>query len=330
MTGEKVFRAGPADAADAGLRLDKWLALALPDLSRERVKALILSGQTAVNGGTVSEPSAKIKPGDHAEVRVPAAVAAVPIAQAIPLDIVFEDASVIVVNKPAGLVVHPAAGNSDGTLVNALIAHCGESLSGIGGVRRPGIVHRLDKDTSGLIVAAKTDAAHRALLEGFSDHTIRRIYQALVWGVPTPKVGEISGKIGRSPRDRKKMAVLAQGGRAARTHYKVIEIWGGEVGVGDLALIECRLHTGRTHQIRVHLAHSGHPVVGDNAYGRAPAARLARMPERARSLVTGLHRQFLHATALNFRHPVSGRNLSFKASLPVDLAEILTTFTRSG
>ena len=320
MSAARTLRAGPAAPTDAGQRLDRWLAAELPELSRARLKALILSGRTTLNGATVSDASAKIKPGDAAEVRVPAAVAATPKGEAIPLAVVFEDDAVIVIDKPAGLVVHPAAGNADGTLVNALIAHCGDSLSGIGGVRRPGIVHRLDKDTSGLIVAAKTDAAHRALVEGFADRSIHRTYRALVWGTPQPAAGAIDGNIGRSPRNRKKMAVLDRGGRAARTRYAVVERLCG----GALALVECRLDTGRTHQIRVHLAHRGHAVVGDRAYGGAQKGRRERLPAPARDAVAGLERQFLHATALEFRHPLTGAAMAFTIPFPVELAEIMT------
>ena len=317
---EELFTAGPAAAEDAGARLDRWLAAGIPGLSRERLKALIRDGRVTVNGATVSDASAKIKPGDRAEVRVPPAVAAVPEAEAIPLSVVYEDADVIVVDKPAGLVVHPAAGNASGTLVNALIAHCGDSLSGIGGVRRPGIVHRLDKHTSGLMVAAKNDAAHQALVAGFAARKVRRTYQALVWGVPRPRAGTIEGDIGRSPRNRKKMAVLARGGRPARTDYRVLQAW-----TSSLALVECRLQSGRTHQIRVHLAHVGHPVVGDATYGRAPAARLKALPQAATARISALSRQLLHAVRLEFRHPATGAQLAFESPLPVEMAAILST-----
>ena len=320
MTDEQIMRAGPARAEHAGTRLDKWLADALPALSRARLKALIEDGQVAVNGATVAEPSARIKPGDRAVARTPPPTPAVPEGQDIPLSIAFEDAAVVVVDKPAGMVVHPAAGNHAGTLVNALIAHCGDSLSGIGGVRRPGIVHRLDKDTSGLLVAAKTDAAHRALAEGFAAHTIRRVYRALVWGVPAPRAGEIAGNIGRSPTHRKKMAVLLRGGRTARTRYRVVEAWGTAA-----SLLHCALETGRTHQIRVHLTHIGHPVIGDRTYGRVPARHIGGLPDAARRALDGLERQFLHAATLEFRHPSTGASLRFESPLPVDLAGILPT-----
>ena len=217
--------------------------------------------------------------------------------------------------------MHPAVGHARGTLVNALIAHCGDSLSGIGGIRRPGIVHRLDKDTSGLLVAAKTDAAHRFLAKGFSARTLSRTYQALVWGMPVPKAGEFRGNIGRSPKNRKKMAVLDSGGRPARTHYRVL----GAVGGGHLALVECRLESGRTHQIRVHLAHSGHPVVGDRTYGHAPTKRLQGIDGPCRQAISDLTRQFLHATRLEFCHPISGAERSFSVPLPLELNKILTT-----
>ena len=273
-----------------------------------------------MNGATIAEPGARIKPGDRATVRLPPPLPAAPQGQAIPLSIVYEDDAVVVIDKPAGMVVHPAAGNPAGTLANALIAHCGASLSGIGGVRRPGIVHRLDKDTSGLLVAAKTDAAHRALAAGFAARTVRRRYRALTWGVPAPRAGKVVGNIGRSPAHRQRMAVLPRGGRPACTRYRVVRAWEPTV-----SLLDCALETGRTHQIRVHLAHIGHPVVGEPTYGCAPAALLRRLPEPARHVVEGLERQFLHAAGLAFRHPATGSELRFESPLPVDLAGILPT-----
>ena len=303
-------------AEDAGSRLDRFLAARL-NYSRSRIKSLIESGCVRA-GATIAEPSRRVKPGEVFTLDVPEPEAAKPEAEAIALDIVYEDSSLIVIDKPAGLVVHPAPGNRSGTLVNALIAHCGESLSGIGGVRRPGIVHRLDKDTSGLIVAAKTDVAHAHLSAQFKARTVERQYLALAWGVPSPRAGTISGSIGRSPRVRTKMAVLRQGGRAAATRYRVRRALGPAA-----SLVECRLATGRTHQVRVHLAHIGHPVIGDPVYGGGltPARRRA-VGETAAELIAALQRQALHAATLGFVHPVSGETLSFTSQFPADLAAV--------
>jgi 23S rRNA pseudouridine1911/1915/1917 synthase len=304
------------DAA-AGERLDRALQRHLPELSRSRLKQLILSGQVSDNGNVIRDPARKVKAGQTFVVILPQAEDATPLAQAIPLSICFEDAHLIVIDKPAGLVVHPAPGNPDGTLVNALIAHCGASLAGIGGVRRPGIVHRLDKDTSGLIVAAKTELAHRALSRDFAARRISRAYAAIVWGVPVPASGEIAGNIGRSVTDRKKMAVVAESrGKPAVTRYRV------ERAFADVAaLIECRLLTGRTHQIRVHLAHRGHPLVGDPVYG----GRGGRVRSRA---IAAFPRQALHARHLGFTHPATGEKLTFDSKLPDDIAGLLTNLER--
>jgi len=307
--------------------LDKWLAGAVADLSRERLKTLIKEGRVRVDGETITDPSHRVKPGQTFVVAVPAPISPIPLPQQIPLEIAFEDDAVIVVNKPAGLVVHPAPGNPDRTLVNALIHHCGTSLSGIGGVRRPGIVHRLDKDTSGLMIAAKIDSAHRALAADFAAHRIKRKYQALVWGVPTPAVGKIEGNIGRSPKNRRKMAVVTRGGRKALTRYKVIEGFGQAV-----SLVECTLATGRTHQIRVHMTHIGHPIVGDATYGRAPARKLRSLPMDASQAIFHANRQLLHAGTLGFHHPNSGTVMSFDCALPVEFENVVTklTLTRHG
>ncbi len=301
-----------ANEADAGERLDRLLSRRLPGLSRSRLKQLIDGASVTSNKAAITTPSYRVKVGEVFVVVVPAATPATPLGQAIDLDVVYEDADLIVIDKPAGLVVHPAPGHPDRTLVNALIAHCGDSLTGVGGVRRPGIVHRLDKDTSGLMVVAKTAAAHGALVAQFTARSIGRTYAALVWGVPVPAAGEITGNIGRSTRNRKKMAVLARGGRPAVTRYRVREVLGG----GLASLVECRLLTGRTHQIRVHLSARGHPVIGDPLYGRSPARRLAGLPEPARSLVQGLQRQALHAEALSFDHPATGEGVKFSSQLP--------------
>ena len=291
-----------------GRRLDQFLARACPDVSRSRLKALIVEIGATVDGATVHDPAAKVVAGQTIDLYIPAPVDPVPKGQAMDLVVVFEDDDVIVIDKPAGLVVHPAAGNPDRTLVNALIAHCGASLSGIGGVRRPGIVHRLDKDTSGLLIAAKNDAAHAGLAKQFADHSIGRAYRAAVWGVPNPTEGSFSGAIGRSTRNRKKMAVVAEGrGKTALTRYKTVRRFGR-----DAALIECRLATGRTHQIRVHLSHAGCPIIGDRVYGRARAVKLP------------IDRQALHAGFLGFRHPITHTWLEFESKLPHDFNDLLT------
>jgi 23S rRNA pseudouridine1911/1915/1917 synthase len=316
------------DATDAGERLDRMLAARLadrlPGISRSRLKQLILDGcvrrgDKKKGGATISDPSLRVKPGETFLVAVPAPVEDRPAAQAIPLDIRYEDDHLLVIDKPAGLVVHPAPGNPDRTLVNALLAHCGDSLAGIGGVRRPGIVHRLDKDTSGLMVVAKSAEAHVGLAADFAAHRVRRVYRALVWGCPTPRQGEIAGNIGRSPVNRKKMAVVERGGKTALTRYEVLRDVKGVV-----ALIDCRLATGRTHQIRVHLAARGHPVVGDPVYGSARATRRSPLlPAEIRARLTAFPRQALHARSLTFCHPATQQTLEFSSDLPSDIAELL-------
>jgi len=307
-------------AGDERARIDKFLALALPDISRSRLKRLIESGQVRIGGETIAEPAYRVKPGTEIELSMPAPTdESVPTAQAMALDIHYEDSDLIVVDKPAGLVVHPAAGNLDRTLVNALVAHCGKSLSGIGGVRRPGIVHRLDKDTSGLLVAAKNDAAHANLSRLFQAHDIERAYLALVWGTPVPAHGLIEGPIGRSPRNRKKMALVTRGGRQARTHYRVRE----HLADSCWSLVECRLETGRTHQIRVHLASRGHKVVGDPLYGRRQNRGLKVLPTNAAEALMSWHRQALHAYRLGFRHPVNGEILEFESEPPADMRALI-------
>ena len=298
---EHVFTV-PAGAA--GERLDRFLAARLPELSRSRVGALVRAGAAAVAGRAETRPARRLAAGDEARLEVPPPEDPAPAAQALPLDVVFEDEALIVVDKPAGLVVHPAPGNPDRTLVNALLAHCGDSLSGVGGARRPGIVHRLDKDTGGLLVAAKTDAAHRALARQFARHDVDRAYRAVVRGAPEPPAGTIDGPIGRNPRHRKKMAVVARG-RPARTRYAV------EARGAGAALVRCELETGRTHQIRVHLAHRGWPVVGDPLYGGGGG------------LASALPRQALHACLLGFDHPSTGARLRFRSALPADVAALV-------
>ncbi|MDA0231117.1 MAG: RluA family pseudouridine synthase [Proteobacteria bacterium] len=315
--GETLYR---LRAGDERARLDKFLAAALPDISRTRLKGLIESGHVRVGGETIAEPAYRVKPGAEIELTVPEASSELaPEPQAMALDIHYEDDDLIVVDKPAGLVVHPAAGNPDRTLVNALVAHCGASLSGIGGVRRPGIVHRLDKDTSGLLVAAKNDAAHAGLSKLFAAHDLERAYLALVWGSPSPAAGKIEGNIGRSPKNRKKMAIVTRGGRTALTHYKVRE----HLANSCWSLVECRLETGRTHQIRVHLTAHGHTVVGDQLYGGRRRGSANALPPNAAAALEGWQRQALHAFRLAFKHPVSGEYVKFTSEPPADMQALL-------
>jgi 23S rRNA pseudouridine1911/1915/1917 synthase len=308
-----------AGTADAGERLDRVLAAHLDGMSRSRLKHLILEGSVTRDGATISDPSSRVKPGEAFLIAIPAPIADRPAPQAIPLDIRYEDDHLIVVDKPAGLVVHPAPGNLDHTLVNALLAHCGDRLAGIGGVRRPGIVHRLDKDTSGLMVVAKSERAHAGLAAAFAAHQVQRVYRALVWGVPSPRTGEITGNIGRSPRNRKKMAVLDRGGKAALTRYQVLREY-----QGIAALIDCRLATGRTHQIRVHMTEQGHPIIGDPLYGQARGLRQKLRNEGYRTRIATFPRQALHARLLGFHHPASGASLEFTSELPSDITELLS------
>ena len=304
-------------AEQAGERIDRILAAARPALSRSRVKALIEQGHLRLAGATIEDPSLRVKPGQVFELSVPEAAPAKPRGQAIALDVVYEDDDLIVIDKPAGLVVHPAPGNPEGTLVNALIAHCGDSLSGIGGERRPGIVHRIDKETSGLLVAAKNDATHQALSTAFAAHAIERAYLCLVWGVPSPIAGSISGNIGRDPGDRKRMAVVTRGGKPAHTDYRVLHAF----GLGA-ALVECRLKTGRTHQIRVHMAKIGHPLIGDPTYGKATQARRARLAPAARAAAERFPRQALPAAVLGFTHPRTGEFLSWRSESPPEFKDL--------
>jgi 23S rRNA pseudouridine1911/1915/1917 synthase len=300
-----------------GWRLDRALASAVPTLSRERIKSLISAGQVRRgDGALLRDPAVKARAGDSFAVVVPAPRAAHNEAQAIALEVVFEDDHLIVVDKPAGMVVHPAAGNFDGTLVNALLHHCAGNLSGIGGVARPGIVHRIDKDTSGLIVAAKTDRAHEGLARQFAAHSIDRRYQAIVAGLPTPSAGRIEANLARSDANRKKVAIVGEGrGKRAVTHYKVIR------ALRESALVECRLETGRTHQVRVHMASAGHPLLGDPVYGRTRPAH--------RDVLKNLEfqRQALHAARLGFDHPVTGNALSFDSTMPSDMQELLSALS---
>ncbi len=309
---DDILTVALADSA-AGLRLDRALAEALPSLSRERVKSLIKGGRVSNNSGTILwDPAAKAAASATLEVRVPAATPAHNVAQDMGLVIAFEDEHLIVVDKPAGMVVHPAAGNLDGTMVNALLHHCAGQLSGIGGVARPGIVHRIDKDTSGLIVAAKHDRAHEGLAKQFAAHSIDRRYIAIATGRPMPANGTVDAELGRSTTNRKKMAVVGEGrGKRAVTHYRTVEPLAGAT------LVECRLETGRTHQVRVHMMHIGHPLVGDPVYGRAkkPLSEVLK----ARNFV----RQALHAAHLGFIHPVTGNRIALDSELPADMRELI-------
>jgi 23S rRNA pseudouridine1911/1915/1917 synthase len=310
-------------ATDFGQRLDRVLARYLPQLSRTRLKQLIESGQVTADGIALRDPSRRLQTGQECVVTLPEIGEATPVPQPIALEIRFEDAHLIVIDKPAGMVVHPAPGNSDGTLVNALLAHCGASLSGIGGVRRPGIVHRLDKDTSGLVVVAKTEAVHQALSRDFAARRIERAYTAFVWGVPSVPEGEIAGNIGRSAANRKKMAVVREGrGKPAITRYRVERAYKLHA-----AQIECRLATGRTHQIRVHFAHIGHALIGDPVYGTRAGRTVARLgPIGAQ--IAAFPRQALHARLLGFVHPVEQRCLRFESPLPPDLRELVRSLER--
>jgi 23S rRNA pseudouridine1911/1915/1917 synthase len=302
------------DDALAGMRLDRALATIVPDLSRERLKALILERQvTGASGRPVTDPALKVAAGQDYAIALPPPVEAEARAQDIPLAIVHEDAHLVVVDKPAGMVVHPAAGNADGTLVNALLHHCAGQLSGIGGVARPGIVHRIDKDTSGLLVVAKTDRAHEGLARQFKDHSIARRYTAIVQGHPRPASGTIDTWIGRSDSDRKKMAVQRAGrGKHAVTHYSVVK------QLRNAALVECRLETGRTHQVRVHMAHIGNPLIGDPVYGRAQKGFKSILE------TLGFKRQALHARTLGFIHPVTDESLTFESPIPADMQELFS------
>lgn len=318
--GEVVVVTVPAEAA--GERLDKTLAGLAPELSRARIQALLAQGRVSREGVALADASAKAAPGDYL-IAVPPPAPAEPEPEDIPLSVLFEDAHLIVVDKPAGMAVHPAPGSERGTLVNALLFHCGTSLSGVGGVARPGIVHRIDKETSGIVVAAKSDAAHQGLSALFAAHDIERAYVALVRGAPGARKGTIEGAIARSTHDRKKMALVKSGGRHAVTHYVVDEVFGPEARP-LAARLTCRLETGRTHQIRVHLASKGCPCLGDPVYGSGPPAEAVR---RAMA-EAGLARQALHAAVLGFRHPITGEVLRFESPLPADMARLQALLER--
>lgn len=331
-----------------GERLDKMLALRQDGYSRARIQALIKQGEVLLirvpNRNKIKDPSYRVKQDDEIIISFPKLKETDIKPQNIPLDVLHEDDSLIVINKPAGLVVHPAPGNLDGTLVNALLAHCGDSLSGIGGEKRPGIVHRLDKDTSGVMVAAKTDAAHHSLSEQFAAHgadgRMKRAYEALVWGRPLPASGRIEAAIARHPHNRIKMHVTKhESARHAATRYTVLESWANGAGAGGagagagsagaknaaiISSVRCELETGRTHQIRVHMAHHGHVVIGDKVYGAGQASRLNKLPEPVAAAILALGRQALHAVLLGFEHPETGEAMAFSAPLPADMTALKT------
>jgi 23S rRNA pseudouridine1911/1915/1917 synthase len=309
----------------AGARLDKWLAGKMPDISRSRLKTLIENGAVNIGGKIECDPAYRVKARENVKISLPAVVDATPEAQEIDLDVVFEDAHLIVINKPVGMVVHPAPGNYDNTLVNALLAHCGDSLSGIGGVKRPGIVHRIDKDTSGLLVVAKTDAAHAGLSTQFAAHSIERTYDAVVWGAPYPQSDQIEGAIGRSRHNRKKMAIVKSGGKEAETGYRTI------ANFGELAThIRCKLKTGRTHQIRVHMSSIGHPLIGDSTYGSNRRRSMKGVPLDLAALLKTFPRQALHAATLGFTHPVTAKTMRFQSDMPDDLQSLLSALAEYG
>ena len=320
---------------ESGTRLDKLLAMRLPELSRSRVKALILEGAVTVGGVEVDDPARKVRTGEALVLTLPAPVAADPLPENIPLRVVYEDSSIIIIDKPAGLVVHPSAGHETGTLVNALLHHCGASLSGINGVLRPGIVHRLDKDTSGLLIIAKNDNAHRSLAAQFADHgrtgALERLYKAICWGVPAAPTGTVDGAIARSHVNREKMAVVEEDkGRFAITHYETSETFVGQSGALVAALIDCALETGRTHQIRVHMAHIGHPLLGDDTYGGRYKTKANLLSDSARQALETLGRQALHAAVLGFEHPETGAFMRFESHLPEAMAALVTALRAPG
>ncbi|PHZ85231.1 RluA family pseudouridine synthase [Paremcibacter congregatus] len=338
------------DSETEGLRLDKFLSQSVPDISRSRLKNLVTEGEVQLapaaspsTPATINDPSYRVKRGDQFFFTLPDTTEPVPVGQDIPLDVVYEDDQLIVINKAAGMVVHPAPGNPDGTLVNALIYHCGDSLSGINGVKRPGIVHRIDKDTSGLMVAAKTDRAHAKLAKQFAKHSLERAYQAVVWGVPNPAAAEIHKKIGRDPRNRLKMSVVpyeSKRGRDAITHYRVLrrlEPKRKTFERGDaiqklapsLSLVECRLETGRTHQVRVHMASIRHPLVGDPFYGKAGPIMSKNFSDEAQQALLDFKRQALHAYVIGFVHPTTGETLTFEAELPNDMKRLISALEKN-
>ena len=303
-----------------GIRLDKFIATSLPEISRSMAQKLIAGNNIRKGEMLISDCAYKVKEGDIYVVNIPTPTESEMLPADIPLKIIYEDDEFLVIDKPAGLTVHPGAGNHDDTMANALLAHCGRSLSGIGGVMRPGIVHRLDKDTSGLIMAAKTDLAHRSLTRQIADRTLKRTYLAVCWGIPKPLQGRVDANIGRSTQNRKKMAVVASGGKTAATNYEVIEILGG----GIASIVECRLETGRTHQIRVHMMHIGNPLVGDQAYCGKRGGTIKTLSDEAKSYLKEFKRQALHSYKVGLMHPLNMQEMAFNSDLPTDIAKLVT------
>lgn len=323
MNDSEIFFTKPVEAAEKGQRMDKFLAANVAGVSRSQIQRLIALGCLSCDDEVIVDNSFKVRTGDVYQLEIPEPDEAVPQAEDIPLDVVYEDDDLIVVNKPAGMTVHPAPGAYSGTLVNALLFHCRGGLSGIGGVKRPGIVHRIDKDTSGLIVAAKNDLAHRGLCEQFFVHSIERTYFAVVYGLPNPLQGRIEANIGRSPYDRKKMAVVQTGGKTAATNYKTVQNFNGSA-----ALVQCNLETGRTHQIRVHMASIGCNLIGDKLYEKSKKTSLKFSSAGQKAYVNAFPRQALHATTLGFVHPRSGERLCFSSEFPADFAELIDVLNR--
>lgn len=319
MTDTGIFTSPIVNKDCKGLRIDKFLADSFPFMSRSQVQRLIKEGNVTCDESVIADASFKVRIDDSYQVEVPEAVDAEPAAEDIPLDIVYEDDDLVVVNKPAGMTVHPAPGALSGTLVNALLYHCRDNLSGIGGVKRPGIVHRIDKDTSGLLVVAKNDAAHRFLSEQFFEHSVERTYFAVVYGVPNPLSGRIEGDIGRSPYDRKKMAVVQRGGKTAATNYKTISCSGTTA-----ALVQCNLETGRTHQIRVHMSSIGCNLVGDQLYVKSKKSSIGAPDAETKNFVNNFPRQALHAATLGFVHPKTREKMSFSSEFPTDIKQLLS------
>ena len=318
MDTENLIITPEVGAAETKMRLDKYLAQKMPDISRSRIQKLIAIGMVTCEDVIITDNSFAVRAGDSFQVTLPPPQEAEPIAEDIALDVVYEDDDLIVINKPAGMTVHPAAGAYSGTLVNALLYHCRDNLSGIGGVKRPGIVHRIDKETSGLLVAAKNDYAHNFLSEQFAEHSIERTYLAVVYGVPNPLNGRIEGNIGRSKFDRKKMALVESGGKFAATNYKTLQVFGKAA-----SLVQCNLETGRTHQIRVHLSSRGNALIGDKVYVKNKKSELA-LPAELKNYVNTFPRQALHAKSLGFVHPRSKKFMQFDSELPTDMSELLT------
>ena len=318
MTENNIFLSPQVEPNQQGQRLDRFLSECFKQLSRSQIQRLIAAGNLSCDDSLIVDNAFKVRSGDIYQLEIPAPEEANPVPEDIELDIVYEDKDLIVVNKPAGMTVHPAPGAYSGTLVNALLFHCRDNLSGIGGVKRPGIVHRIDKDTSGLIVAAKNDIAHRGLCDQFFVHSIERTYQAIVYGTPNPLQGKIETNIGRSPYDRKKMAVLQSGGKVAITNYKTLEIFGRAA-----SLVECKLETGRTHQIRVHMSSLGCNLIGDKVYEKAKKTSIVFGSDELKKEVLTFPRQALHAKTLGFVHPVLGSYMQFSSELPDDMSMLL-------